>query len=75
LKNKIKNLEEENENNKKKIFEQNKVITELQNNYDKLLLDFKQIEERNKNLEKENSELRDLLSNSEEKYNNLQNDY
>jgi uncharacterized coiled-coil protein SlyX len=40
-KNRISILEEENSNQKKKIFEQNKTMQEIQNNLDKQILDNK----------------------------------
>ena len=57
---------------KKKYFELNKKLTEVQTKHDKLLLDFNLIDERNKNLENENIELKEALNNSESKYIELQ---
>ena len=47
----------------------------MQNNYDKIILESKSLEEKNKNLDTENAELNQLLDENENKYNTLQKDY
>lgn len=59
----------------KKIFEQNKITQEIQNNLDKQILDNKALDDKNKNLENENAELNQLLEENENKYNELKKEY